>query len=71
MPIGGCSPRARFSSSSILPPMVHGSPDTLWGQLEKAGVQQVGFVLPEAQIKETGDWRKQIAMGHDIGSCNS
>ena len=41
--------------------------DTLWGQLEKAGVQQVGFVLPEAQIKETGDWRKQIAMGHDIG----
>ena len=53
--------------------VVHPSPDgariadTLWGQLEKAGVQQVGFVLPEAQIKETGDWRKQIAMGHDIG----
>lgn len=41
--------------------------DTLWGQLEKAGVQQVGFVLPEAQLTIESDWRKQIAMGHDIG----
>ena len=40
--------------------------DTLFEQLEKAGVQQTGFILPEAQIKETGDWRKWIAMNYDI-----
>ena len=40
--------------------------DTLFEQLEKAGVRQMGFILPEAQIKETGDWRKWIAMNYDI-----
>lgn len=40
--------------------------DTLFEQLEKAGVQRVGFVLPEAQLTSESDWRKQIAMEHDI-----
>lgn len=40
--------------------------DTLFEQLEKAGVQQVAFVLPETQLSVQSDWRKQIAMEHDI-----
>lgn len=40
--------------------------DTLFEQLKKAGVRQVSFTLPEAQIKETGDWQKWIAMNYDI-----
>ena len=41
--------------------------ETLFEQLEKAGVQQIGFVLPEAQLTSKNDWWKQIAMEHDIG----
>ena len=40
--------------------------DALFEQVEKAGARQISFILPEAQIKETGDWRKRIAMNYDI-----
>lgn len=40
--------------------------DDLFELLGKAGVQKRGFVLPQAQLGVTSDWRKQIAMEHDI-----
>lgn len=40
--------------------------DALFEQVEKAGARQISFILPEAQIKVTGDWRKRIAMNYDI-----
>lgn len=40
--------------------------DDLFELLGKAGARKRGFVLPEAQLRVTSDWQKQIAMGHDI-----
>ena len=40
--------------------------DDLFELLGKAGVQKRGFVLPHAQLGVTSDWRKLIAMEHDI-----